>query len=45
MVIYGCVHRALKVFCMVKYAQDLDVNIEQSTWEEASTFKAKIAER
>ena len=40
-VISGCVLCALKVFSLVKYAQDLDVHIELSTWEDAGTFKAE----
>jgi len=27
-----------------KYAQDLDVNIELSTWDDAGTFKAKYTD-
>ena len=34
-VISLCVLRSLKVFCLAKYAQDFDVNIELSTWEDA----------
>ena len=40
-VISGCELRALKVFCLAKYAQD--GNIELSTWEDSGTFKAKFA--
>ena len=32
---------ALKVSCLAKYVQD--VNIELSTWEKLSTFKGKCA--
>jgi len=32
---------ALKVLCLAKYAQDLDVNIELSSLENASTYKSK----
>jgi len=41
MVISGCVLSAFKDFCLANYVQDLVVNIELSTWEDASTFKAK----
>jgi len=30
-------------FFLAKYARDLDVIIELSTWEDAGTFKAKYA--
>ena len=31
----------IEIFFLVIYEQDLDVNIELSTWEDAGTFKAK----
>ena len=40
-VISGFFLPALKVSCLAKYAQD--VNIELSTWEKLSTFKGKCA--
>ena len=39
----GRVLHALKVFCLAKYVQDLDANIETSTWEDAITFNDKYA--
>ena len=41
MVISWCVLCGLKVVCLAKYTQD--VNIELSTWEDEGTFKAKCA--